>query len=93
MQRYTPDDDDLQESSFESPQKYNEWKVKNDILKKQLKDWQHVMFDTDVPRQILKQIDIKQDTFLCNRAIILMNELMKKSTEDMQEKVLAILKE
>ena len=50
------------------------------------------MFETEVPQQILKQIDIKQDTFLCNRAIILMNELMKKSTEEMQAKVLEILK-
>ena len=62
-------------------------------LKLELREWQNVMFAAEVPQLMLEYIDIgMKNTFLSNKAIILLNNLMTRSTEKNQEKILEILK-
>lgn len=54
----------------------------NDRLYKELKEWQDVMFDAGVPEQMLEFININLDNYLSNKALMLLNKLLIKTTEE-----------
>lgn len=62
-------------------------------MKTDLREWQNVMFEAGVPEMIFDLIDVNQDPFLANKALILMNNLLMDATEENQQKVLDLLKE
>jgi hypothetical protein len=59
----------------------------------ELREWQDVMFEAGVPEVMLEFVRIDlNDTYLSNKAICLLNNLLSKTSEDNQKKMMNILK-
>ena len=67
-------------------------KKHNDRLTEQLKEWQDVMFEAEVPELMLSFINVSNDTFLSNKALTLLNNILIKTNETNQKKILDLLK-
>ena len=54
----------------------------NNKLKQELKEWQDVMFEANVPELMISLIGIENDLFVSIRCIELLNSMLLKSTEE-----------
>lgn len=45
-------------------------------VKTQLREWQEVMFEAEIPELLFKFIDVKGDPFLANKALTLLNGIL-----------------
>ena len=57
-----------------------------------MKEWQDVMFEAEVPELMLSFINVSNDTFLSNKALTLLNNILIKTNETNQKKILDLLK-
>lgn len=67
-------------------------KKHNDRLKHQLKEWQDIMFEAEVPALMLTFINVNYDPFLSNKALGLLNNILIRTNEVNQEKIIKLLK-
>ena len=91
LQRIMPEKDELVDQQESEIQK-TIFKKKNDLLKRNLRHTQEVMFEAGVPQLMLSFINVGQDNFLANKALNLLNCIMYKASESMQRRILTLLK-
>lgn len=91
IKRNIPDDDLKSQVGTLVRKKVNQKNMQlmlNDLL-----EWQNVMFEAEVPKFLLKMINIKNsNVFLMNKSLALINNIMSHSTDSNQKRMLDILK-
>lgn len=92
IQRLIPEEEDSLQASNQTLLQMKKQKKHNDRLKEQLKEWQDVMFEAEVPELMLTFIDVNNDKFLSHKALTLLNNIMIKTNEQNQKKILDLLK-
>lgn len=58
LKRFIPEDDDKTVEQFESGKDFTEWKLQNDFMKEELRNWQSVMFEAEVPQMLIHFLNI-----------------------------------
>ena len=58
LKRFIPEDDDKTVEQFESGAAFKEWKLQNDFMKEELRNWQSVMFEAEVPQMLIHFLNI-----------------------------------